>query len=94
MCYELASNFVPQNVLCEWPCTEDTDAIVATPEGGVGDEDGWVRYEILFWNRDGVELFANPDVRVAIIFSELCKRLLLFNVFFPKRCIDSGIPPR
>lgn len=74
---------MPQNVLCKRPRTEDTDAIVATPEGGVGDEDGWVRYEILFWNRDGVELFANPDMRMAMLFSELFKRLLLFNVFLP-----------
>jgi len=60
--HKFAGNFIPPNVLGEWPGTENADAIVPAPEGGVGDEDGRVRYEILFWNRDGVELFAYPDM--------------------------------
>src|SRR3989344_5215675 len=60
--HKFAGNFIPPNVLGEWPGTEKADAIVPAPEGGVGDEDGRVRYEILFWNRDGVELFAYPDM--------------------------------
>ena len=42
--HELARDFVPPNVLGKRPRAEDAHAIVATPEGGVGDDNRWMRY--------------------------------------------------
>ena len=75
---------MPPDVLCERPCTEDADAIVATPEGGVCDDDGRMRLDILFGDRDRIELFAHPDMRVVVLLCELLKSLLAFDVFIPK----------
>lgn len=60
--HELAGDFVPPDILCERPSTEGADAIVATPEGGVGNEHGSMRRDRKSRYDNCIELFAYPDM--------------------------------
>jgi len=81
--HEFACNLIPPNVLGEWPGTEDADTILPAPEGRVSDDNGRVRCEVLFGNRDGIELFAHPYMRAVMLLGKLFESLLFFDVSFP-----------
>jgi len=89
--HELAGDFVPPDVLRERPSTEDADAVLPAPEGGVGDHDGRVWSDFRSRRHDGVESIAHPDVRVSVLPGELPERLFFFDVFLPEFSAHSGI---
>ena len=82
---------MPPDILREWPCAEDADAIRSSPEGGIRDEDGSMRCNLDSRRDNGIELFAHPDMRAPVLLGELLERLLAFDVFLPEFSIDSGI---
>ena len=92
--HELAGDFVPPDVLRKRPGTEHTDAVLPAPEGGVSDDDGRMRNDLLSRYNDRVELFAYPDVRAPVLLCELLERLLPLNVFLPNFDTDSCIALR
>jgi len=75
---------MPPDVLLEFRRTKHTDTIVSAPEGGVGDDDGWLRKNVLSRYNDRVELFSYPYMRVFVCLGKLCERLLPTDVFFPE----------
>ena len=89
--HELARYFMPPNILGQGPRAEDADAVVATPEGGVGDDNSQMWCKVLFRNRDCIDPFAHPDMRTLVLLGKLFERLFLFDVFFPELCVDSCI---
>ena len=82
--HELALYLVPPDVPCERPGTEDADAIPATPEGRVGDDDRRVRCNLDCWHGDRIEPIAHPDVGVPVPLRQLCERLLLLDICLPE----------
>ena len=92
--HEFFGDFVPPNILLEWPCTKDTDTVVPTPECSISDDAGRVRNDLRSRYDDCIELFAHPDVRVVVFSSELFERLLAFDVFLPEFDSNAVVSPR
>ena len=84
VCHALIFDFVPPCVLLDRLRTKDADTVVMSPEGSVGDEDAWARYQLLLTNRDCIKLFANGDVRTIVFLCKLRQCLFAIDVVTPK----------
>lgn len=66
-CHLLARHFVPPQIAMQTPRTEDRSAVRATPEGGIGDNDGRLWHKVVRHTKlMRIELFAHPDVALVV----------------------------
>ena len=63
------------------------------PEGGVDDEDGWLRSDVWYAHCNAIKMFAHPYVRALRCASNLLQRLLAADVCAPQLLAELFLSP-
>ena len=80
----LAFHESPENIPLQSRRPEHEHAVTTGEERDIGDEDEGLRESFFLFENNRIELFLDPWDTPSVLLRELCQRLLVPHVFFPK----------